>query len=617
LKNGKYTNGTTLKYISEVISGEEFRDVKDYAPILRYREYVPDEDMLEEKAGSAPNQRLYFNTYSDLNVNTAFLNKRTRAVMALNTNAFEMGLKRLDQQLFYMKNEEQRAQLVKMLETPLFKDGNIISKEVSKMFKDQMKVYFNRGMTQSKLDLRRSGFWRGLQTLLSASRILTLSPITKSIAQLSSSAMALQTMDFGGPVQKFADLTWAYNEVVGTLFTEKGKEFEDFLDRYAFEISKRGVSDIDIINLSAPMSFVQSGKNIITGGYKREQNIPSQVLSALSNRDKAMLVSMLPLLFFDRIAARVTFMANYKNLLEANGEKVDYDNPNLSAIDMALQKTRSTQATDNPLYRPAALANIHVGKESLVTNPKLSGALGELLNQSIWTFKSFSAVETATLRLERQRALDAIANGDVKAAASSLEYLSYNMLGKLSFQYLKLLGSLPILIGAAMAYGTGTTDDKDRMWYAVKNKLNPINNLYKAALDYEGIVDPIQYHLNDLIHKADIRIHGGELSKDEEYKYKMGDDNYLGYIVDAVNQFGREGKSLLDHIDVNESGLKVKASKNDIPKDFESLAYFMALTGKTFPGYADFYEIAKEFKRQQMFNQGNTDLKTYKKDIQK
>jgi hypothetical protein len=520
VKNGKYTDGKTMAEISTQYTGKDFVEIEDYFPIVRYIDMDKiNSEILEETANTQSlelaagenvlNNDSYFANHQNLNPSDAFLKTRNRAIMAINLDSYEVLKSRLDQELFYMINEPSRIDIKNAMNHKFFSntDKEIgLSPEAAFMVKAMFSNYFNRGVSVGRAALRADASIRKVKDAMNTLKIATLGAITNAPAQLSSSIMAMQEMQ-GNSVDKMTDLLWAAklistNWAMGSISEDAkitSEQIEDFLVDYAPEIAWRGVSDFDLPEYTEKMSMSRLYSSLQDDTYKRERGYANYIGNLVNNRALNLRIAnekqLLPLVYFDRAAARVSFFALYKNALTNKGAKFSLDNPDLEAIETALRGVRKTQNSDMPLYKPALLQGAIPNHRFF--NP--TSAMHELFHQSYWSFKSFAINEAATMAEKRQRAIEGFYNGDEVKFSDAIEAYVYNYIGKFCFQYMKVAMMPLLLYPTAMVYYGGDSEEAAEMTTAVMAYYGNLEKtLLNGVIDYTGTVEPIKYALSKI-----------------------------------------------------------------------------------------------------------------------
>ena len=544
IKDGEYTDGTTLEYVSKAYSGERFLEVGNYLPIVRFKEFLnifdPSflEESLSERAGDgvdADKQRVHHRVYTDININNRFIQDRRNVIMALNTNLFNMVRSRADQQIFYILNQKHKNLVASAFTHKFFtanSDEESLNKQSRSLIKQQFSIIFNRGMRPPVIALRRSKAGRLLNEYNETSKIFIVSSIPKALGQISSSFLSMQGM-YGSLPRRFMDLASAYKEVVGSragkaiLFGDKYDKISEVLYEHMPDIFFRGVSDFDLnTTMTDFMREAGSLRVWMKGNFRGDANVGRQA-------------QMAPMLLFDRLAARVSAIALYKNFAREAGIEYDLDNIDPLIAEKAQRVTNETQATDNPLYKPATLNNIAISEGTDITELQFGGAMGELWNRTNWAFKSFAMFEMKRLYKARAKILDGIIEGDLSKVDSGAKEFFISYLAKILFQYLKLMGSYPLY--SLMSLVTG--DDEEEL-IGLKGELS--TNLSRAALDYFSM-NPLMQQLSAYTSQqmAKKYLDTNKLPQDLAYSLNVGEYDALGYIGDQLsNLLYKTGNSI-------------------------------------------------------------------------
>ena len=537
ISEGKYTNGKTLKYVTEVETGQEggFNFIENYFPIVRYAEFntvVPDILQTEdERQKTAMNnkQTVFANAFSDININNSFVRSRKSVVMSLDTDAWDVVRTRVNQQMFYLNNEAQRKFLQNFLTSSYWKEN--LSKESQKYITSLFEAFYNRGLTKAKAELRDNKVLKFIQKGLNIERVNALSDFIGNFKQVSSIPKAMQTMKNGNEAQKVQDLLWAVNQV-----TINVAETNEFLEENMIEIYKRGLVDYDIGLGSEPLTIKRMMQSIEGGDYKREKNYLGHLFKTYGSLKGFTDIQLATLIHFDRYAARVTALANYKNLLRGRGiEEVNLQDVDPIIAAEAVQRVRETQGSDNILYKPSVL----VTAEQRVLG---DGALAELINQSIWSFKSFALMEKS----RRRRAMIDAYNGGLAEQGALARELIYDYIGKFMFHALK--GMLHYSTYAAIArYLAPPRDEEAEDIVAQAKMLDPVAWATKSIRDY-AIIDAVGYGVGQLMRKLDETFHGNSKEAILDIRYGNILSN-LGLLESTYGKYEKLGRDVYNLYD--------------------------------------------------------------------
>ena len=444
LNNGEFSNGVTMQEMSDNYSGstQKFFEVGNYAPIVRYftatEEYeeggsATSLDELSSMAGKPPGSEAgeYYTFRTGLNVSANFLKSRTKSISAINTNAFEMLEKKFNQELFYMLNEPHRLVLRKLLNknngffsnldkyissTSKFKwygrgdtntDGDYVyedKKHTSRNYiKNLISAYYKRGITPNKINLRDSPEAHRLNKLYQAYRVMALAPIRSSFSQLTSVALAGQNM-LGNPLSRIGQMLEGAQDVFSM-----SEEKENFLKYYAPEVYNRGLTDYDLDVNGNSLNFSHIFFNYFKPNFKSDDSFTSDVLRYFGDDKKGMEAALAPLAFFDRMAARITFFAAYRNYAQEHGIPVLFGKPDEGALNHALNVVRHTQSSGNQLYKSGVmmgLSSIDASEfMSIIKGNKTPHAIGEMFRQGYWNFKSFTLTEQNNMAIKMAKIL--------------------------------------------------------------------------------------------------------------------------------------------------------------------------------------------------------------------
>ena len=531
ISNGTHSEGKSLQYVSETYTGEPISIIEDYMPILRYAEFTKNiPDMITDKAGTSTsiNDKIYMNAYSDVNVNNNFIIDRKNVIQIMNTNAHEVAMSRINQQLFYLYNEEQRHLTNSVLSDEFFNTNRgHIKPSLKNMIIEMLSNYYNRGITKSKSRLRNSKWGKKVVGVMNRNRVAFLGDFIRQTAQITSIEKAMQTME-GSVATRTSDLLWAVGEMNPT--SKKYRDIQNFIQEYAPEVAYRGIVDFDLGGISRQASVRNVQRAIKTGEIASEKGIWGELYNKYQNKGFDLRNfnewQLMTLLYWDRLAARITFISNYKNYLGQVGEDVDYRRPDMKGIEFAVQAVRETQATDNILYKPAVLQN-------LTTNIGGSDALqnewGELLTQSVWAFKSFSLNEKTRLRRSINRYFNEETEGDESTFNDMAKEVTYDFMGRFLFISMKnMLYYYPYVWISQLLLAQDAGDDPDdetpeETEQKIK-KLNLAKNIVQTIADYNQIAI-MSYFTYKALEQLELQYHKAldprrvELTPIEEQKY--------------------------------------------------------------------------------------------------
>ena len=508
IADGTHSEGKSLQYVSETYTGDPISIITNYMPILRYAEFTKHiTDLIHGEAGtsSSDGPPLYMNAYSEINVNNNFVIERKNIVKIMNTNAHEVAMSRINQQLFYLYNERQRQMTNALLSEKLFNtnEGHIQA-PLKGLIVELLSNFYNRGITKSKSALRNSDWGKKVMGILNRNRVAFLGDFVRQTAQITSLTKGMQTME-GSMPDRIMDMSWGIKEMMPHI-NSNYKQLQRFIQDHAPEVAFRGIVDFDLGGISRQATIRNVQRAIKNGEIASEKGIWGELWNKYQNKGYDMRTfnewQLMTLLFWDRAAARITFIANYKNYLSQVGEDVDYNRPNQAGIEFATQAVRETQATDNVLYKPAVLQNVQANDIGA------DNEWGELFVQSMWAFKSFSLNEKTRLRRTMSRYYDAHTRGD-KATMDDLgQEITYDYLGRLLFITMKnALYYFPYVWISQLLLAMGVADDPEEQtpeelkqkW----KKLNIAKNAVQAIAEYNQIL-PIAWMTKKILEQGEI-----------------------------------------------------------------------------------------------------------------
>jgi hypothetical protein len=468
--------------------------------------------------------------YSDLNINNQFVVDRKRGiVMGLKLDAYKVAQARINQQLFYMQNEEHRKYLQMFMNSKFWTENT--TRESRRLIIEMFGSLFNRGLTKPKAELRKNKWYVKFQKVMNIQRVAALSDFFGGVKQLSSVVKAAQTMQ-GSTARRFRDIAWAVKEV-----TANSQKVNEFLDKNMIEVYARGLSDYDLGGASEPMTMKRILEGINTGDYERERSYVGHLFKTYGSLKGFSDIQLFTLILFDRVAAKITALSNYKNAVEEMGVEVDLDKPNAKAVDTALQAVRETQGTDNPLFKQGVLLNVKTNRDAFGLG---DGAIGELLNQSIWSFKSFAMTEKTRIRQSLMEAY----NGGLKERKNFVRELAYDYAAKVTFHAMK--GAMYYYTWALMAAWFAGGDDEE---VREKNKrLDWVSYFTRSTLDY-FLVDALQSVAGKAGLAIEETIEGESLTDNREQRDRSNNRwgtywNSLGLIGGIQTGYARDSYEL-------------------------------------------------------------------------
>ena len=210
---------------------------------------------------------------------------------------------------------------------------------------------------------------------------MALAPIRSSFSQLTSVALAGQNM-LGNPLSRIGQMLEGAQDVFSM-----SEEKENFLKYYAPEVYNRGLTDYDLDVNGNSLNFSHIFFNYFKPNFKSDDSFTSDVLRYFGDDKKGMEAALAPLAFFDRMAARITFFAAYRNYAQEHGIPVLFGKPDEGALNHALNVVRHTQASGNQLYKSGVmmgLSSIYASEfMSIIKGNKTPHAIGEMFRQGL------------------------------------------------------------------------------------------------------------------------------------------------------------------------------------------------------------------------------------------
>lgn len=518
---GEYTNGRSMEYTSQMYSGKKFHRILNYAPLIRYDDYKAKQEkegiieMPDESGQYLPGEYAILN--SSLRTNSNFLNSRTPVVSLVELNAHEMLKKRAEQEMFYMTQEPHKKFLDELFkikngffsnEDSLHSDeidpDSKLDKYTANYVRNMVANFYLRGMTASKMKLRDS-YLRAPAEIITQFRAIALGSIVQAPGQVTA-ALAAQPEMYGDISSYFGNMAYAFQL---TLSDEDA--VNDFLINNAPEIAFRGVTDFDLgtsVVYNLKLKDLLSPSFKYESEYEKDKNYVGHLARMWGNKKERRRNftknTLLPMMFFDRLAARVSFLAAYKSYLDEYGLEFDFKNPHKEAIKHAIQVVRKSQNTDSELFKPGVAFGIHSAYKDNsfkrnVLNQRIDAPIGEILTkesafhelfrQQYWSFKSFSVNEQQNLRRNILKGFDMMERGDSGGASSialtlGMQYMSRVLfeLSKSVISYVFLgVGMTAMYASGAMGDGVDDEDDSDLLSQYINNpSISKSWNLWKS-----------------------------------------------------------------------------------------------------------------------------------------
>ncbi len=583
INNGVYTDGLTLRDASVIRSSSAFTEIENYFPILRYNET---EDTTEFDAG----EQVLYGYSQDFYMNEGFLNTRKPVIMALNTNAWESLGRRSDQQLFYLLNVDHKKFLGQLFKTDIFNDKSDVSfsKESSSLIKEALNVIFNRGVSRAQTAMVNSKGAKKVKYAMDNIKPMLVGSVGNSIGQVATTVTAMGAME-GNPGQRLKNFIDGWKSIAD--YWNPSSASNQMLKKYAKEVYYRSLSDYQI-------PYAEEGvliRSTLNGTYKgvydtSDTSYINNIVRSIRNKDFRTAFQLMGLMFFDRVAARASFFSLYNNYMDNKGLPVDYENPNMEAIEFAISGVRDTQHTSSAIFQSFLSKGIIPNSDFEVKGEQ--GALGDLMLSSILAFKSFSVNESKFLNKQ----VDNISRGD--DITGSTQAIVYAHLGRILFHALKYGGNiLAYTAPISLAFSGDDWDEfKGRMSSYYNGMFNPAVLITKSLFD--NLV------LNPVAIKA-----AGELVE-RAYKGWKGVDQLEDWEKRALPYAGaEEGGLIFDLINTIERSAKVAANgleKNTIQETYPEIAQFTILLTTLLFGSqmvpisgADAMKYLKEIERQQ------------------
>ena len=578
LDSGEFSDGIPMKDMSDnytATNANPYIGIKNYAPVIRNVTTSIDNSMaLETVPGALSDADGHWGIRTGINLSNQFIKTRSEMVSTLETNAFNMIEKRFDQELFYMLHEPHRLFLKGLLnkkdgvfdniDRRIDKDGNEShideSQRSANYIKNMISLYYRRGMSPAKLNLKNSPIVNGLQQVMQDTRVVMLAPMRSSLAQITSTVMSQENM-FGGIDTRLKHMSQGYAD----LFSDSDTKTE-FLRVNAPEVYHRGLSDYDLGANKEGTNIGSLTNRYFSNDFDSEEGALSGFIQSLKNNKIATEKALMPMVYFDRAAARATFYASYRNYCEHYGIKVDWNNADKDAVDHAVSVVRKTQNTDNPLYKPGVIQGLSSQQGGIgffEPSKEKDGirAMGEVMRQQYWNFKSFSLADQNNIAIKFIQALHDEKTDPMKVL-DSVTSIGYNLAGKMAYQYLKS-ASKAFMVGLGMniAYlqgmgylGDGDDDSLlkelikgDFDW--AKNKVNLAKNKAKnnAKQIWEDEISAPESHSNPYLEGA---VYNATKAMMSEFQVNEMSGTIMANLMKGISELSLdENEELSDRMD--------------------------------------------------------------------
>lgn len=534
--DGVHSNGVTLPTAATVFGGVPFFHVGNYWPMLSYKSYSNINEVFKPNGEQSDDAKVFYGIYSDLHMNTGFLEKRKENIETINTNAYETLKKRIDDQVFYLNHIEHQSKLYDILKTPMFGGKGVFNTDATNFILGQLNGYFNRGGNPSLSKLRESPNWKQGLKWIDNYKAMVLGDIPvpffgRGVSILSAAVFSMGKME-GGNLKGLQDMLWAKDHVRDSYI--EGTQQEQFLKNNAMEVYARGLSAYDIATFSADESDKQSGlmndffsnrtKGVLSGknrGLYTDERYgvanAARELNPAGDSQFGRELSLASIVFHHRLAARTAFFGLYKNYMDKIGEEVDFANANPAAVAWAINEVRETQNTDNPIHKSGvAYGNIAGGGDS-------NADVG-FLAYNLLAFKSYAVNERQTLMKANQKMCNAFIDKDWNEFGKQVKVFSYSFASKILFNYMKLVGQKYLYAHLAAAalrnnYQNETVDKE------IDNATSLGTVALHTILDYYSFNPLSRWGATLALHKGESLFEGGtddkgKLEAEHEQKYK-------------------------------------------------------------------------------------------------
>jgi len=458
LQDGQFSGGRTMKETADAYTANNivpYTGIRNYAPIIRFNTTTLEQ--AEDVLGTMPGQQKtgeFMGIRTGLNLSNNFVRQRKQNVSTINTNSFEMIEKRFDQELFYILHEPHRLFLRELLnkQNGLFgkdkygnskKDSGKVDNITTDYIRNMIALYYRRGATNAKLKVRNSAGYATINNIVNDYKIASLGLVRNSFAQMTSTWMAQENL-LGSPLERMQDITNGYGDVFGSIGSDiigTKSDADNMIETYAQEVAFRGLTDYNLGTGKQSPTLGNLMKSYRDGSMETEQGYFGNLLRQFKDADRSRERVLLPMVFFDRLAARATFFGAYRNYCRNQGIELSYKNPDIDAVNFARDVVRATQHTDNELFKPGVLGGVSARENANPfsdNNFNDNSPLFELLRSGYWNFKSFTLVEKNNMAIKLLKATNK--DGIHGTGKDKLDYataLAYNITGNMLFNYAK------------------------------------------------------------------------------------------------------------------------------------------------------------------------------------
>ena len=131
-----------------------------------------------------------------------------------------------------------------------------------------------------------------------------LAPLRSSLAQITSTILSGQNMLSRNPAQRLSFIMEGYEDILSS-------EVNDFIKQYAKEVYFRGLTDYDLGTNKESLNVSNFFDRYYRGDYRSEFGFVAEMWKSIKDNKKATEMALLPMVMFDQMAARASFMALY------------------------------------------------------------------------------------------------------------------------------------------------------------------------------------------------------------------------------------------------------------------------------------------------------------------
>jgi hypothetical protein len=471
--------------------------------------------------------------------------------MALNPNAWEAVGRRIDQQLYYLNNLDQKKFLGQLFKTDVFngKGDTSFSKEMSSYIKEMLNTVFNRGVSRTQVAMINSKNLKGINNVIQNVKPLYVGSVGNSFGHLAATVSSMAAMT-GNPLRRFQSFAegWTYIPQ----FANPESPMNTFMDKYANEVYNRGLANYQIPMAKAGnliSKSISANLGDIAGLHSSPYASDSFVkdfTNAIRDKNLMKAIQVAALMFNTKMAARISFIGLYHNYCRENNIKIDYDNPDLKGIDFALKGTRDTNHTSSDLFQSGLSKGI-IPDSRMFTEGE-AAVVGDILFSSILGFKQFANNQNRYLNMQVFALKTAIREGDTAGISKATQSIMYARAGQMMFHAIRTAGqticyALPI----ALAFSGGDLDKAKRyVSKETKGAFNVGNLFAKSCFDNFVMADAPSQLVSQIAQKVEEKgLHKTKLEDWEKKAYPYDNNEQGGLVFSLMEGQLEMGKHLV------------------------------------------------------------------------